>query len=279
MQDIVPVLVRFLMYPLLALLIMYVAKSLDDARTPFKEDAEITGKQNLAIALRKGGIYLGLALGLSGAMWGTSGSMLQDVLAFIKTGAVMIAALFVAFLVNDRVILRKVDNDKAVAAGNTALGLVELASYVGSGIIMHGSFSGEGGGLLAAAVFFLLGQAALVCAFFLYELLTPRCIGDEIEQKGNTAEAIDVAGMLIAFALILRASIAGPFTGWIAGIQGFALYFAAGLIFLLPYRFLGNRLFARHISYDREIVHNNLAVAALSSSIQVAIALVIAGAN
>lgn len=278
MQEFQTILTRFLVFPFLALLLMYIVKRLDDMRTPFNEDEEITSGSNLAIALRKSGIYLGLALGLSSAFWGTSGDVLNDIIGFLKAGAFMMAALFVAFEVNDRLILWKVNNDQAVKEKNVSVGIVEFASYIGSGIIMHGSFSGEGGGILAAAAFFLLGQAALVGAFYLYELVSPRKIGMEIEEKRNEAEGIDVAGMLVAFAIVLRASIAGPFTGWIPGLEGFGIYFVAGLIFLFAYRYIGNRLFLSRIVYDSAIgIERNPAVAVVSSVIQVAMALVIAG--
>ncbi|MHC1726581.1 MAG: DUF350 domain-containing protein [Syntrophobacteraceae bacterium] len=278
MQDFQAVLIRFIVFPVLAMLIMYLVKLLDDARTPFNEDEEITTKGNLAVALRKSGIYLGIALGLSGAMGGASGGLLKDINGFLQAGAFMMAALYISFQVNDRIILWRVNNDQAVKEGNLSLGIVEFASYIGSGIIMHGSFSGEGGGIVAAAVFFLLAQAALVAAFFLYELITPRKIGVEIEERRNKAQGIDVAGMLVAFAIVLRASIAGPFTGWLPGLQGFGIYFVAGLIFLFAYRFIVNRLFLSCADYDCAIEkERNPAVAAVSSVMQVAMALMIAG--
>lgn len=278
MQEFQAVLIRFVVFPVLAMLIMYIVKVLDDARTPFKEDEEIRTRSNLAVALRKSGIYLGIALGLSGAMWGTSGELLKDITGFLQAGAFMMVALYISFQVNDHIILYKVNNDQAVKEGNLSLGIVEFASYIGSGIIMHGSFSGEGGGLAAAAVFFLLAQLGLVAAFFVYELITPRKIGIEIEERKNEAQGIDVAGMLIAFAIILRASIAGPFTGWLPGLQGFAIYFIAGLAFLLIYRFIVNKLFLSCADYDCAIEkERNPAVAAVSSVMQVAMALMIAG--
>ncbi len=278
MQEFQAVLIRFVVFPVLAMLIMYIVKVLDDARTPFKEDEEITTRSNLAVALRKSGIYLGIALGLSGAMWGTSGELLKDITGFLQAGAFMMVALYISFQVNDHIILYKVNNDQAVKEGNLSLGIVEFAGYIGSGIIMHGSFSGECGGLVAAAVFFLLAQLGLVAAFFIYELITPRKIGIEIEERKNEAQGIDVAGMLIAFAIILRASIAGPFTGWLPGLQGFGIYFIAGLAFLLAYRFIVNKLFLSCADYDCAIgKERNPAVAAVSSVMQMAMALMIAG--
>ncbi len=278
MQDILKIAVPFVVYPLLALGFMWAIKFLDDKRTPFNEDELMIRGRNLAVSLRKSGMYLGLAFGLAGTLFGRSQALADDLINFIEGGVVLIVLLFLAFVVNDKIILCKVDGDKAVSEGNSAVGLMEFASYVASGIIMHGAFSGEGGGILAAGVFFLLAQAALVAAFYILEAVTPRNICEEIEVKQNTAAGMDAAGMLIALAIILRAGVAGPFTGWISGLGGFVLYFVAGLVALLIFRFLGNLIFVPKVSFDREIAKDrNLPVAVLSSLVQVGLALVIAG--
>ncbi len=268
----------FVLFPLLSLGFMWVVKVLDDRRTAFSEDREMISGKNLAVGLRKSGMYLGIAFGLAGTLFGRSQNLAGDLVNFAVAGVALMVLLFAAFVVNDRIILCKVNNDKAIQEGNTALGLVEFASYTSSGIIMHGAFSGEGGGILAAAVFFLLGQVALVAVFYLYEAVTPRKICEEIEVKANAAEGIDAAGVLLAMAIILRASVAGPFTGWLDGLTGFGIYFAGGLLAILAFRFLGNAIFVPRVSYDEEITkERNLSVATLSSTVQVALALVISG--
>lgn len=279
MQDFLKTAVPFVVYPLLALGFMWAIKFLDDKRTSFNEDELMLTGRNLAVSLRKSGMYLGLAFGLAGTLFGRSQALADDLINFIEGGIVLIVLLFLAFVVNDKIILCRVDGDKAVSEGNTAVGLMEFASYVSSGIIMHGAFSGEGGGILAAGVFFLLAQAALVAAFYIFEAVTPRNICEEIEVKQNAAAGMDAAGMLIALAIILRAGVAGPFTGWVSGLGGFALYFAAGFAALLIFRFLGNLIFVPKVSFDQEIARDrNLSVAVLSSLVQVGLALVIAGA-
>ncbi len=278
MEDVIRIAAPFLIFPLVALGFMWALKFLDDRRTSFNEDDEMLSGKNLAVSLRKSGMYLGLAFGLAGTFFGRSHVLTTDLTNFMIAGIVLLVLLFVAFVINDKIILRRVDGDKSICEGNTAVGLVEFASYLSSGIIMHGAFSGEGGGLLAAAVFFLLGQAGLVIAFYLLEALTPRNICEEIELKQNAAAGMDVAGMLIALAIILRASLAGPFTGWVPGLKGFSLYLVAGLIALMVFRFLGNRIFVPGSSYDQEIsAARNLPAATLSSVVQVCLALVIAG--
>ena len=155
--------------------------------------------------------------------------MLVDLANFLIAAIMVVIFLFVTFELNARIILRRVNNDEAVAKGNVAGGPVEFSTYVGTGIIMNGAFSGEGGGLGAAAVFFILGQIALVVAFYLDAAVSRRNIREEIELKGNIAEGIDMAGVLIAVSIILRASIIGPFTGWISEAPGIRYLSCPGL--------------------------------------------------
>ncbi|MFZ2447350.1 MAG: DUF350 domain-containing protein [Syntrophobacteraceae bacterium] len=278
MEDVIKIAAPFFIFPLVALGFMWALKLLDGRRTSFNEDDQMISGKNLAVSLRKSGMYLGLAFGLAGTFFGPSHGLATDLTNFMIAGIVLLVLLFVAFVINDKVILCRVDGDKSISEGNTAVGLVEFASYLSSGIIMHGAFSGEGGGLPAAAVFFLLGQAGLVIAFYLLEALTPRNICEEIELRQNAAAGMDVAGMLIALSIILRSSLAGPFTGWVPGLKGFGLYLVAGLIALAVFRFLGNRIFVPGSSYDQQIsVARNLPAATLSSVVQVGLALVIAG--
>lgn len=279
METIGLLLAKSLTFTVLAIIIMYIVKRADDWRTPFNEDEEINQKRNLAIALRKSGIFLGMSIGLAGALWGTSGSfrLATDVAAFIEDGILMMVLLFVAFLVNKKLILWEVDNDQALQNGNAAVGTVEFANYVASGLIMNGAFSGDGGGLLTAIVFFAIAQLAFVVSFTVYSRITQRNICHEIDVNGNIAEGVDLAGLLLAISLILRASIAGPFTGWVPGIITFLVYFVIGLVFLLMCRFACNRIFLPGASYDKEIkTDQNVGAATISSMLQIAVAVIIA---
>ena len=66
-----------------------------------------------------------------------------------------------------------------------------------------------GTGLLSAAVFGLLGIALLVFGFKVFEYATPKLDVEAKLQEGSVAVAITVAGLLIAIAIIVAASIQG----------------------------------------------------------------------
>jgi len=277
--DFLNIVLQMAVYPLLGLLVVWLVKLADDKRAPFDEDKAMLLESNLAVGLRKSGMCLGVFLALAGVLSGKSSKIMVDLWDFLQATIMIVVLLFVTFEINKRIILRKVNNDEAVARGNVAVGTVEFSTFVGTGIIMNGALTGEGGGLWAAGVFFALGQIALVIVFYLEAAISRRNIQEEIEIKGNIAEGVDVAGILIAISIILRASIIGPFTGWIPGLQGFGIYLALGLLALFVFKALALKMFMPRVSYADEMdKQRNEAVAILAACIQISVAVFIANA-
>jgi len=271
------IVVQMTVYPLLGILVVWFVKLADDWRAPFDEDKAMLLESNLAVGLRKSGTCLGLFLALAGVLGGKSPSILTDLLNFFKAAIMIVIFLFITFEINKWIILRKVNNDEAVAKGNAAVGAVEFSIFTGTGIIMNGAFTGEGGGLWAAGVFFIFGQIALVIAFYLDVAISRRNIQEEIELKGNIAEGVDIAGVLIAISIILRASIIGPFTGWIPGLEGFGMYLILGLLTLFIFKYIARKIFMPRVSYADEMdKQRNEAVAILAACIQISVAVFIA---
>ncbi len=271
------IVLQLAVYPLLGMLVVWLVKLADDKRAPFDEDKAMLLESNLAVALRKSGICLGLFLALAGILSGRSPKITIDLWNFFQGTVMIVILLFITFEINKRIILRKINNDEAAAKGNVAVGAVEFSTFVGTGIIMNGAFTGEGGGLLAAGVFFALGQIALVITFYLEAAISGRNIQEEIEIKGNLAEGIDVAGILIAISIILRASIIGPFTGWIPGLRGFGIYLALGLLALFVFKAVARKIFMPRVSYADEMdKQHNEAVAIFAACIEISVAVFIA---
>jgi len=275
--DFLNIVLQMAVYPLVGLLVVWLVKLADDKRAPFDEEKAMLLESNLAVGLRKSGICLGLFLALAGVLSGKSPKIMADLWNFLQATIMIVILLFITFEINKRIILRKVNNDEAVAKGNVAVGAVEFSTFVGTGIIMNGAFTGEGGGLWAAGVFFALGQIALVIVFYLEAAISRRNIQEEIEIKGNIAEGVDVAGILIAISIILRASIIGPFTGWIPGLEGFGIYLALGILALFVFKVLAQKMFMPKVSYADEMdKQRNEAVAILAACIQISVAVLIA---
>jgi uncharacterized membrane protein YjfL (UPF0719 family) len=265
-------------FALIVFLWMWVAKRVADLRVRrvFDADREIEQSANTAVALRRAGLYLGLAVGMGGALAGWGGSFQASVIELLIEGAVLTVLLIVALELTDRVVIHGIRNDEAVRDGNVAVGLVELGVSVATGLVALGSFAGEGGGLASAIVFFFLGQAALLVLALAYEQITPFSVIDDVRQ-GNAAAGLMLGGILVAFGFILRASIAGPSHGWAEDLTGFGFSAVAGLVLLLLLNWPVDRIFLPGLALRDAIeTQRNIAAVSVAVAVKIALALVIA---
>jgi uncharacterized membrane protein YjfL (UPF0719 family) len=256
---------------------LWVVKQIADvrARRLFDANHEIDANRNVAVALRRAGLYLGLAIGMLGALSGASASFAEDAAWLAAEGAAVAAFLFLAQFVNDAVVIHGIRNDEAVRDGNVAVGFVEMGAYVATGLIAWGSFAGEGGGFASSLVFFALGQLALLLMIALYERLTPYAVVQEV-RVGNVAAGLMLGGMMVALGVILKASLKGPFTGWIDDLLEFGISAGAGIVLLLLLQWPIDRLFLPGTSLQVEIASDrNAAAIGVTVAIKIALALII----
>ena len=256
---------------------MWIAKQFLDRRVlrHYDADREIAESQNLAVSLRRAGLYLGVAIGMLGALSGGGGDFVADLLEMALEGASVVIFLFVGQSITDRVVVPGIRNAEALRDGNVAVGLVELGISVATGLIAYGSFVGEGGGLLSAVVFFALGQLALILLAIAYERITPYHVLDGV-RSGNVAAGLMLGGMLLAFGFILNASLSGSFVGWVEDLTSFAASAAMGITLLLLLQWPIDRIFLPGTTLQNEIETSpNPAAVAVAVSVKVALAIVI----
>ena len=276
-------------------LILLLAKKLRDVRfrasfdvpsgadpAEFTADHQIEEKGNVAVALRRCGLSVAFGFGLAGVVSGGMRGFGSGVQAYLReTGlivldcVILLAFLFFAQFIVEKIILRRINNNAALKDNNTAVGFTEFGSYAATGLIAYGSFSGEGGGWETAVGFFLLGQLALLLFAVIYEFSTPFNMIGEI-QKGNAAADVMLGGTLLTLGIILSWTIAGPFTTWAEGIIGFARSTAMGIILLIPFQFLIDKAFLPHTTLKIEVERDqNVAACAVTVCAQVALAIMI----
>ncbi len=283
-----------LCYALVSIVFIFMAKRLDDWRTTDFDDDRHIDDGNLAVGLRRTGLYLGLAIGMTGALSGGSSGFWSDILYLLADGILITGCLFLSRFINDFVMMGHISNDQEcikefiledgrTTTGNTALGIVEAGMYIATGFILNGSISGGGGSfsqsLGSALLFFVLGQVMLLIFGLVYEMVTPFNVRDEIKQN-NPAAGIGLAGILVALGIILKASLSGPFTGWRNDIVGFFVYTLFGMILLLGLSALVERLLlpsATNIATEIKEDKNVAALVVIHATI-IAVALIIAHA-
>ncbi|MEX1300798.1 MAG: DUF350 domain-containing protein [Desulfotignum sp.] len=286
-------LVQAVIYVILGTGFIWLAKRIDDWRTKgFNDDTHIDDG-NVAVGLRRSGLYLGIAIALTGAMSGSSNGFWLDIVQLFVDGLFITGFMFSTRFINDTIMLAHIDNDAecvrqfeqpdgTIKNGNTAVGMVEAGMYLATGFILHGSFSGGGGtffqGILSAILFFVIGQAILLILGLFYEMTTPFNVRNEIKAD-NPAAGIGLAGILIALGIILMASLSGPFTGWTNDLAGFFIYAVFGMVMLLIFQRVIDRLLLPTTSTAVEVSEDrNTAALLVTESALIAVAAIIASA-
>jgi uncharacterized membrane protein YjfL (UPF0719 family) len=281
MEQIIANLVKVIGFCAIAFGYIWVAKKLADARTKsFNDDNEIEENSNKAVGFRRAGLYVAIGIALVGTLSGTSQGLMEDVISLAIDGAVILVCLFACRALNDNIMLGHIDNDQEAKNGNSAVGLAECGMYMATGFILNGSLSGDGsGGIIAGVigtvVFFAVGQALLLLFGLCYEKITPYNVRDEI-KKDNPAAGLALAIMLVALGIILRASIAGPSSGWIQDFKGFGISAGYGIILLLVFRKMIDIFLLPNTNLETEIKRDqNVAAIAVTGSAILAVALII----
>ncbi|WP_300457629.1 DUF350 domain-containing protein [Desulfobacula sp.] len=272
-------------YVIVGIFFIWLVKRVDDWRTKEFDDDVHIDDGNLAVGLRRAGLYLGIAIALSGAMGGASKGFLLDLIQLLIDGLIITGFMFSSRFINDFIMLGNINNDEECVKviikpdgtqviGNSAVGMVEAGMFVATGFILHGSISGTGGtfvqGIASAILFFILGQLALLIFGFLYELITPFNVRNEIKSN-NLSAGIGLGGILIALGIILMASISGPFTGWGNDVLSFGIYAVYGIVMLLIFKTVVDKLLlpttnmATEVKEDRNVAALIVVVSAINA--------------
>ena len=76
----------------------------------------------------------------------------------------------ISTFINDKVILYKFNNKKEILKDHNTQGqvLLSLAIYLATGMIIFGSISGEGGGIITLLAFWAIGQVSFIIMSDLY---------------------------------------------------------------------------------------------------------------
>ena len=238
---------RGLVYVGMSLVLLVLAKAVQDLLTPYKIGEQLTHRDNIALSLSISGYYLGVIIVFLGALFqpgagtvadglGFTSDYWEDVLRVFLYALVGIGVLNVARIVVDRIVLYQFDTEKEIVTDqNAGAGAVEFGVYVAIGLIIAGSISGEGGGPEHSLAFLGLGMLALVLYTLFYELTTSYKIHEEIERD-NVAVGVALGGNLIAVGIVAFKAVAGDFVGWDESLANFLTFAVIGFALLFVVR-------------------------------------------
>ena len=134
-----------------------------------------------------------------------------------------VISLYICFAMLDRM-TNKIDEEKELAKGNIAVGILVASIFVSIAIVVQSGVVGVSIGLkdaIAGNIYsliisamqlifgVLLAIATIYMALKIFDKLTKEI--DEFEEirKGNIAVALEMAGVIIAVALIIQSGVLG----------------------------------------------------------------------
>ena len=266
METIVDLLIPVFVYPAFAFLLIGAAKVVYDLCHPFSLDHELCVSDNVALGLSFSGYLLGVFIIIGAVMKGPEEFLAADLLQVSAWSLGSILLLNFANFVNDKVLLYQFCSVKEIITDrNCGTGAVQAGSYIASACVVAGAVNGEGGGILTLLAFFALGQILLIAFGYIYNLMTPYCIHDEIEAD-NVAAGVAFAGLLIGLGIILMHASGGNFLGWGPHLLKFGVDSLAALILFPTVRLVFARLLVRKLNLNLEIQKDrNLGAALLEA--------------
>ncbi len=216
---------------------------------------ELVERDNLAFSFAYIGYFVGLIFVIGGALLGESKGIWVDVVNIFIYGILGIVLLNLAIKINDIVILNKFKMyDEIITQKNSGTGIIEGANAAATGLILMGSIYGEGGGILTAIIFWVVGQVLLILTSYVYNLITPYDIHEHIE-KNNVAVGIGFAGAFIAIGNLIRQGLMVDFESWLITAENVGFDVVLGFLFLPLARLVTDKLILPGRNLTDEIVN------------------------
>lgn len=254
-------------YLIFAILFLLIGKKFFDLLTPYSVNVQLTEKDNHAVGILVIGFLLGLTAIICGVFIG-EGPQVPSWQAFAEEivpvgiyGLIGMVLLFVAGIVNDKVILHKFSNQKEIIEfSNSAVAMVMASAYLGSGLIIAGGIKGCIN-IISLVVLVALGLLALTIFAVIYQLVTSYDDQKELGENKNVAAGIAYAGNIIAYSLILMKGLSmepESLENWIWSdrLLHFGYYAIAGIVLLIVTRKINDLLFLPGAKISKEIVED-----------------------
>ncbi len=235
-------------------IIFFIGKLVNDLlHREYKLTFELVQKDNAAMALALVGYYAGLVLAIGGTLVGPSDGILDDLIDLFMYGFLGIILINASWYICDKLILYKFKiSEELIRDHNQGTGAVSAGMSIASGFIIFGAVQGEGGSMWTVIAFWAIGQAFLILAGLVYNLITPYDIHDEIE-KDNVAAGVSFSGALVGIGAIVGLAAEGDFESWTENLPGYLGYAVLGLALLPVIRLLTDKVLLPTVKLSDEI--------------------------
>lgn len=266
------------------LVCLFVAKWFFDLTTPYKFSSELTDKDNPAFGVCLAGYLIGSGIALTGVLFGTNGSIGDDIVGIIIGSVATIVLIRLSVLINDLAILHKFAIHKELIEDrNVGTGFVVAGSCIATGWMLNGVLSGHSESMLLVVrdiiVYWTLGQVILITGGFLFQMITKYDIHKIIGDEDNLPAGISFGGFLVALGIITRSALFGATSNLGEEILVTLIFAVAGMILLVITRIIVDKVFLPNSPLSKEVaVDRNPAAGAVAAASFIIIAALFAAA-
>jgi len=225
---------------------------------------EIFFRDNAALGIRFALYTIAVVYALLGIFDRAQG---ESAVAAFSLHALLAALLIhLSRYLNDWLILYDFDNNREVVQEkNSAVGIVEGATYWASAFVVGGAFDDWESGLWLAVVWFLIGQILLILLGLLYRVVE-RGAAKALDEN-NTAAGIALGGFLLSGGIVCGAVISGPSQGWRHDLSIVTAYILVWLALILAAHVLTDSIVLRSSRLRDEVMEQRNIAAALFKAV------------
>lgn len=236
-------------YTVLCLLFLLISRKVYQIlHKDIKMNYELVENDNFSFALANVGYLSGIVLSLVGALTGeTTGNLINDVLNFSMYACMSIILLNLSIIINDKLILRKIDLKRELLEDrNIGVGALEASISISTGLIVYGAVSGDSlhqniDGVATTIIFWVIGMIMFFISTIVYNAILNFNLLEEIE-KDNFAVGVAYSGVIISIANLIRNGIQGDFVSWDTSLYSIVYNSIIALAILPIVRIIADKL-------------------------------------
>ncbi len=266
---------------LVLLAILFIGRAYYRYTTKVNLEEEIVARDNPAMGVALAGFLVGLAIAASGGLF-SAGTHFEKIMMVFGIGFVSMILMRISLVINDKLILSKFSNiEEIVRDKNLGVGFIEAGGCIATGLMINGVMSGKADSiqekLMYGAIYWMIGQFALVVGAFLFR---PTCGFDfdaTLENDNNAAAGLSFAGFIVGIGMIIKASLYGVSTAVLPELATIATFSSIGFLLLIFAKKWLDKVLLPTVVMTRELDKDkNMGAGALSAAGYVCIALLFA---
>ena len=241
-------------YLVLSIALLAIGKIINDWISPYDLNEQLTSADNKAIALSFAGYLISIVIIIHSVLnMSASTGLWADIIDTTVWSLIGILLLQVSRFINNKWLLHKFDVWKELLTDkNVGAGAIQCGAYIGSAFMIKAALSGDEEtaflvSLIAAIVYFLIGQIAFILLSILYQRVSSFDLHKEVEED-NVAVGVSFGMTLVAVGILLSGYLM-KFDSFI----GLAVWFIIGAFLLMVCRTLVDKILLPKASLDAEI--------------------------